>query len=302
MIGSGNTESGGEQFRQEIESLAYRIIGDWSDSQDVAQETLLKWHDLGGMERDTVVAPRSWLLKVAARISLDRLKSARRRRESYVGPWLPDPLLIQFQTPADQMEVDETLTMALMLALERLTPPERVAFILKDVFDISFSEIADVLDRTPEACRKLASRARAAIRDGQPRYELAPQRHTEVLERLLEAIKSGDVDQLKALLTDDAAIYSDSGGLAPAARKVLHGADIITRLFAGLARKAARRQDGIHARFEIVNTLPALLLYKNDDLESVFCVAIKGDRIHRIYLQRNPGKLESLKMSAPGIV
>ena len=284
-----------ETYRKTIEALAYRMLGSWADAQDIAQDAFVKWHSLSLDARSEIREPKAWLHTVATRLCLDRLKSAQRQREQYVGPWLPEPLLRTDETPADQAAQDDTITMALMLAMERLSPSERAAFLLHDVFGHPFAAIALILSKEVAACRQLASRARAAIRAERKKYELEPEQHKNLIAAFFAAIAEGDASALEALLAEDVVLYSDGGGIAPAARKILRTRDIVSRLFLGLAKKARRLESGETVRIANINGLPAALLYRSGNLETIISLSVSKGRIQNIFQQRNPQKLRSLQ-------
>ncbi len=284
-----------ERHRSTLTGLAYRMLGDWAEAEDIAQETLIRWHRLSPEARAEIATPKAWLLRAASRRALDQLKSARRRRLEYVGPWLPEPWLQDESTAADRLEADESITMALMVALERLSPSERAAYLLRDVFGLPFSEIAAAIGKSAEACRQLASRARAAIRSGKPRFELRADRHAALLHAFLKASAEGDVEDLTALLAEDVTLHSDGGAGVRAARKVLSSREIVTRFFAGLARKKRRSATRLRYELRVVNGLPAALIFENDQLSTLLSLAVAEGRIQAIYQQRNPGKLRLLQ-------
>src|SRR4051812_41179403 len=206
-----------EPYRRRLLGLAYRMLGSMADAEDAVQETYLRWH---GASRDTVSHPRAFLMTTTTRICLDMLTSARARREDYVGPWLPEPVLdTEALAPDSRTELAEDLSIALLLTLDRLSPLERAAFLLHDVFDFSFSEVARSLDRSEAACRQLAVRARAHVRAVRPRGATAPERlgeidakHTELVSAFVAATQSGDFDALMQLLASDVRIVTDGGG------------------------------------------------------------------------------------------
>ncbi|EDY82115.1 RNA polymerase sigma factor, sigma-70 family [Verrucomicrobiia bacterium DG1235] len=286
-----------ETHRPNLEGLAYRMLGTWADAQDIAQETLLKWHALDDATRDSIREPLAWLHTVASRLSLDRLKSAQRRRETYVGPWLPEPLLVTETTPADDASIDDSITLALLHAMERLTPAERAAFILHDVFDYPFSTIGDILQKEPPACRQLASRARQALRANKPKSPVDPAAHQKLLAAFLQAAAEGDAQTLENLLAADAVLYSDGGAAAKAVRKPLHSRELITRLFLGLSRKFSKSADQRSLQFSTLNGQPTALIFTNSVLDTVFSIVIHNSKIQTLYQQRNPEKIKRIQES-----
>jgi RNA polymerase sigma-70 factor (ECF subfamily) len=277
------------QHQEAVRQLGYRMLGTLADAEDIVQETYLRWSRSG---EDSIVAPRSWLLKTATRLALDRLKSARCQRETYVGPWLPEPWLVDENSPADRSELDETITMALLHVLDQLSPAERAAFLLHDVFSFSFEEIAEVLDRSSDACRKLASRARQNIRHDRPTFNLDPQRHQTLLAAFLRACQEGDLEGLKDLLSTDVALVTDGGAKVSASRKVLRTPDIVGRFFVGIFKKIAADPRAHIARPVTFNGLPGLLLEADGIPQTALCLGVDPEgRIRGIYAQRNPEKL-----------
>ncbi len=277
-----------EHHRRAIEGLAYRMLGSHADAEDIAQETWLRWNRV---DQATVGQPRSWFLKTASRLALDRLKSARRHREEYVGPWLPDPWLVEDRSPADELLLDESITLAMMVAMDQLSAAERAAFILHDVFDFGYDEIAGILGKGETACRQLASRARRALRSRPARFVTDQNVHRELLKAFARACAEGDMESLKSLLRADVSVTSDSGGKALAARKILRTDDIAARLFIGFFGKAKRRGRELKTTFIQMNGLPGLVFRDDAGIVSAVGIAIEGTRISRIFLHRNPDKL-----------
>jgi RNA polymerase sigma-70 factor (ECF subfamily) len=286
MLSSGPREDDPiAPYRRRLLGLAYRMLGSRSDAEDVVQDAYLRFADA-----DDVRNPEAFLVTVVTRLCLDRLKSAKAQREVYVGPWLPEPV---FDTDGLATEVAtelaDDLSFALLLALDRLSPQERAAFLLHDVFDIPFSEIAAMLDRSEPACRQLATRARRAVRDERPLPAAAPDSHEHLLKAFLEAVGSGDLSRLAGLLRKDAVAVTDGGGRKSAALNPIHGADKIARVFIGLAGKHAGRD--IHVEPAMINGSIGALLYLDGELDHTLSVSIDGGKIAAIYLVRNPDKL-----------
>jgi RNA polymerase sigma-70 factor (ECF subfamily) len=276
--------------RGRLLGLAYRMLGSRSDAEDVVQDAYLRF---AGAE--DVRNTEAFLVTVVTRLCLDRLKSAKAQRELYVGPWLPEPVFDADVLSADAAtELADDLSFALMLALERLSPPERAAFLLHDVFDRPFSEVADMLDRTEAACRQLAARARRAVRDERPALPAPPDSHARLLNAFCEAAASGDISTLAGLLREDAIAITDGGGRKSAALNPIRGADKIIRFLVGIAGKNA----GIDIRIVPmqINGRAGALLYMEGEVDSTLSVAIDGEKIAAIYFVRNPDKLRH----APG--
>jgi RNA polymerase sigma-70 factor (ECF subfamily) len=287
-----------EPYRQRLRGLAYRMLGSVADAEDAVQETYLRWH---AADRGKVSDPRAYLMTTTTRICLDVLTSARARREEYVGPWLPEPVVdTAALAPDSRTEFAEDLSIALLLTLDRLSPLERAAFLLHDVFDFSFSELATALKRSEAACRQLATRARAHVRVVRPRGAAAPlarsgeidEKHAQLLSAFLAATRSGDLNALTQLLASDVRMMTDSGGKVPAALKVLNGADRVGRLLVGFARKGWR--DDFTLRFATINGLPGAIVDGADGPVQTAAFEIEGDVIRALYVVRNPDKLRHL--------
>lgn len=290
-----------EPHRRRLLGLAYRMLGSMAEAEDAVQEAYLRWHDT---DRDNVEEPRAFLMTTTTRICLDVLKSARMKREEYVGPWLPDPVTDTASLAPDaQTELAEDLSVALLLALDRLSPLERAAFLLHDVFDYSFAQVAAALGRNEAACRQLASRARARVREARPQgVTRAPHvstsidpKHEKLLTAFIGAARSGDIETLTRLLASDARLVTDSGGKVPAALNVIEGADRTAAFLAGVARKGWT--DQMSVRFQMVNGLPGMLLSVPDGLMQTSAFEFDGDLVTAIYVVRNPDKLKHLAAS-----
>ncbi|XSC46286.1 sigma-70 family RNA polymerase sigma factor [Bradyrhizobium sp. RDT10] len=274
--------------RGRLLGLAYRMLGSRSDAEDVVQDAYLRF--AGAQD---VHNAEAFLVTVVTRLCLDRLKSARAQREVYVGPWLPEPVFDAEGLSADAAtELADDLSFALLLALDRLSPLERAAFLLHDVFDTPFPEIAAMLDRTEAACRQLASRARRAVRDNRPAPAKTPDNHARLLQAFGEAVASGNVAQLAQLLRADAVALTDGGGRKTAARNPIIGAEKVARFFIGIAAKNA----GHDIRIEpaMINGAVGALLYLDGELDHTMSMAIDGEKIAAIYIVRNPDKLRHL--------
>lgn len=277
------------------------MLGSMAEAEDAVQEAYLRWHDA---DRGNVAEPRAFLITTTTRICLDVLKSARVRREEYVGPWLPDPVTdTAALAPDTQAEMAEDLSVALLLALERLSPLERAAFLLHDVFDHSFAQVADTLGRNEAACRQLASRARARVRAARPAGAIPPEpesssgdaKHAELVSAFMTASRSGDVATLTRLLASDARLVTDGGGKVAAALNVIDGAERVAAFLAGVVRKGWT--DETTVRFETINGLPGLIVSGPEGLVQTNAFEIQGDVVKAIYVVRNPDKLRHLASS-----
>lgn len=297
--GSASGASSFEPFRRRLLGLAYRMLGSMADAEDAVQETYLRWH---GTDRDKVTDPRAFLMTTTSRICLDMLTSARARREEYVGPWLPEPVLdTAALAPDSHTELAEDLSIALLLTLDRLSPLERAAFLLHDVFDFSFSEVANALDRSEAACRQLAARARAHVRDSRPRGATTPSssrsgevdaKHAELISAFIAATRSGDLDGLTRLLASDVRVVTDGGGKVRAALNVLEGADRSARFLIGAARKGWREEYTL--RFAVINGLPGVIIDAPGGPVQTSAFEIEDGVVRALYVVRNSDKLRHL--------
>ena len=287
--------------RRQLINVACRLLGSLAEAEDAVQETYARWYALTPVQRDAIDSPGAWLTTVTSRICLDQLGSARARRERYVGPWIPEPLPEPTEwvsgggppaDPADRVTLDESVSMAFLVVLESMTPAERVAFILHDVFGYPFAEIAGIVGRTPAACRQLASsgrrRSRAAHRPAAPTA-----RQSALVRDFGKAWQASDIAALVALLDPDAVITSDGGGQAIAARHPVKGAGLVSRFLAGIAAHA----DDLTVAERTVNGQPGLIAQHGGTTVTVLAFGIEGDRITRIWAIRNPDKLRAW---APG--
>jgi RNA polymerase sigma-70 factor (ECF subfamily) len=279
--------------RGRLLGLAYRMLGSRSDAEDVVQDAFLRF--AGAQD---VHNPEAFLVTIVTRLCLDRLKSAKVQREAYVGPWLPEPVFDADGLSAEAAtELADDLSFALLLALDRLSPMERAAFLLHDVFDTPFSEIAAMLGRTEAACRQLASRARRAVRDNRPAPAVTPDSHARLLRAFSEAVASGDVRQLAELLRDDAVAITDGGGRKFAALNPVIGADKVARFFIGIAGKTAAQGQVMRVEPAAINGAAGALLYLDGELDLTLSMAIDGEKIAAIYVVRNPDKLRHLPIA-----
>ena len=293
-MGMSALEAHIDEHRSELEAFAYRMLGDGSEAEDVVSDAFLRWYQLSEAERIGIAAPRSWLFKVTSRIALDRMKSARSRRECYVGPWLPEPWLMDEYSPLDRVGVDESVTLAMMLALEHLSPAERAVLILREVFAFGFEDIAQGIGKTPSHCRKLLSRARSALRTRHARYELDARVHQRLLTAFSHACAKGDLEALRSMLAQDVQLHTDGGGVVSAARRIVSSNDKVSRFFVGLSNK--QKKSGVVFREKLCtsNALPTLVLSLHGRIESVISFAVADGKIERVFIQRNPRKLQRL--------
>lgn len=274
-----------EPHRQRLIRVAYRMLGSVSDAEDVVQEAFLRWL---GADYTEVREPEAYLRRVVTRLCLDHLKSARYRHETYVGPWLPEPVL---DAPED--ETDD-ITLPLMVALERLSPLERATFLLHDVFGVGFDEIAETIDREPATCRQLASRARAHVRAERPRFRMPKERGLQFAHAFYEASRNGDLKRLRQMLAADVTAYADGGGKMPATAGPIVGIENVLELHASLARIFAEKKSRL-IRFGLINGLPGFVSIEQDHILQTTALEIENDKIIAIYVTRNPDKLRHVR-------
>ncbi len=271
-----------DPLRPRLMRVAYRMLGSVADAEDVVQEAFIRWM---GADRDEVREPEAFLRRTVTRLCLDQLKSARRQRETYIGPWLPDPVL--------EEEEEDDVTLPLMLALERLSPLERAAFLLHDVFGLGFEEVAATIRRDPAACRQLAVRARAHVRKAGPRFQVEKQRGLELAKAFYTASRSGDMEALGAMLAADVSAHADGGGKRPAAMQPIVGFEAVMRAHEHLATHF-RMNGSKLVRVGFVNGLPGFVTLEADGELQTTAVEIEDGRIAAIYVVRNPDKLRHL--------
>lgn len=286
--------------RRRLTSLAYRMTGTLADAEDVVQETYVRWYRMTDAERSGILNPPGWLTTVASRISLDLLTSARRRREQYVGQWLPEPVpldlfvgaeriapaSVALDDPLERVALDESVSTALLVVLESMTPAERVAFVLHDIFDVPFPEIAEILGRSAAAVRQLATSARRHVRENRttavPRAE-----HDRVVRAFQHASRSGGIEQLLRVLAPDVELHSDGGGVVRAALNVVSGADRVARFLLGIA---AKRPDMQLEEIETGDGI-ALLFREYGEVVSVVNLGVTAGAVTRVWIMMNPHKL-----------
>ncbi|MFH8581404.1 RNA polymerase sigma-70 factor [Streptomyces zaomyceticus] len=285
-----------EEHRPMLLGVAYRMLGRAADAEDVVQEAWLRWT---AEDRAEVREPRAFLVRITTRLAIDRLRQAQTRRESYVGPWLPEPVVTDFgpsvPDTAERALLADSVSLAVLVVLESLSPLERAVFVLREAFGFPFAEIATTLDRSEAAVRQLAGRARRHVDEGKPRYDVDPVERRDLTERFLSAAAGGDLGDLLALLAPDVRLVGDSGGKSKAPLRIIDSADKVGRFVVATA-------EGAHERFEFrlveLNGAPALLALADGRPDSVFQIEVRDGRVQCVYIIRNPDKLHGLEEAA----
>ena len=289
------------ELRPLLFSIAYRMIGSVSEAEDIVQEAFLRYHR--ALENgEEVQSPKAYLSTVTTRLAIDHMRSARARREEYVGPWLPEPLLADDHAPdpAAQAELADSLSLAFLTLLERLSPVERAAFLLREVFDYPYDEIAGVIDRSEDNARQLVSRARRHVDEERPRFDVTRQEHEELTERFLEAAQGGDTEGLLELLAADVVAYADGGGKAQAPRKPIHGRDRVARFIVGIARPE-RGIANVITEIVDVNERPGRLFRDPDGTPvAVLSLDVADGQVQGVRIVANPEKLAHLARPRSG--
>ncbi len=280
---AGDAAARFDPLRPRLIRVAYRMLGSVADAEDVVQEAFIRWMDA---DRATVREPEAFLRRTVTRLCLDQLKSARRRREAYVGSWLPEPVI-------EEAEEQDDITLPLMLALERLSPLERAAFLLHDIFGVAFEEVALSIGRDPAACRQLAARARMHVREARPRFQVERQHGLAIAEAFFAASRSGDMGALGAMLSADVGLYSDGGGIRPAAPQPVLGLDHVMKMHRALAVLYGKYGSRL-VRACLINGLPGFVTREGDGEFQTTALGIVDGRIAAIYVVRNPEKLRHL--------
>jgi len=281
-----------ERFRPRLFGIAYRMLGGVQDAEDIVQEAMLRWHQA---DRAVIREPEAWLVSVVTRVAIDRLRRASTERETYPGPWLPEPVADERFSADRSVELASDLSMAFLVLLERLAPEERAAFLLREVFDADYEEIARTLEKTPAAARQTVHRARERIHTDRVRFKVENDVKERLFSRFLKALETDDRDELLAVLAPDATWVSDGGGKVSAARRAIHGSDAIARLLLNIERKFARP---FTYRIGHMNGEPALIMYTKDGKPfGVTYVETDGERILAMYRVLNPEKLGEVQGS-----
>jgi RNA polymerase sigma-70 factor (ECF subfamily) len=275
--------------RNRLFSVAYRMLGSKADAEDMIQETYLRWHQA---KKDEIRSPEAWLVSVLTRLCIDRLRSATLERETYTGPWLPEPLFAEIpSSPEENLELAADLSMAFMVLLERLAPVERAAFLLHDVFDFEYPEVSRILEKSEAACRQVVHRARERVRRDRPRFHPTRDELLSLVERFNSAVSAGDEETVLSMFAEDATLTSDGGSKVNAARKVIVGRQRITRLFLVLDRKLGGRMTRSIVN---INGEPGLVTYLDGKPLSATSFEMDGERIAALYHVLNPDKLKGI--------
>lgn len=288
-----------QRHRPRLFGLAYRMLGQRAEAEDVVQDVWLRWQDSG---RAAIAQPEAWLVTTATRLAIDRLRRLRVEREHYAGFWLPEPLVQPWTEAApsseELLERAHDVSTALLFVLEQLTPEERAAFLLREVFDADYAEVAQALGRSEAACRQLVHRARAHVKAGRPRFDAPAEAHAELLRRFAQAVQGGDLAQIQALFAPDAALISDGGGKVPSFGRVLETGRRLALLYFATARRL--RRDGQVQTLHLVrvNGLPGLLRCVDGQVESVQTLLVENGLVQRVYTLRNPDKLAGVAVPA----
>lgn len=274
-----------DQLRPRLQGIAYRMLGSNGEAEEVVQDAWLRWH---ATDPSTLDNAEAWLVAVTTRLAIDRLRSAKLQREQYPGIWLPEPQLSEEPTPEEEVERADSVSVAFLLLLERLTPEARAAFLLREVFDLDYDEVATSLDRSEAACRQLVHRAKTQLREQRSRQVMPRQAQQQLLQRFVAVLGSGDIAAMKAMLAEDAVLLSDGGGKVSSLGKPLVGGEPIAKLYRGTHWRYGA---GIRLELAMLNGGWGLLRFIDGALESAQTFEIDGSRITRIQVQRNPDKL-----------
>ena len=278
-----------EQHRTLLEGAAYRILGTRTDAEDVVQEAWIRW---SAVDPDVVDDVRAYLLTITSRLALNKLRELKARRETYIGPWLPEPVATDTDDPARAAELADEVSMAMLIVLESLSPLERAAFVMTDVFAMTSPEVAEALGRSPAAVRQLVSRARAHLAARSPRQVVEASRHQAVIERFLNAVVSGDVAELVAVLSPDVTLVTDGGGIRRAALRPIHSSDKVIRWILGVLRDPDVAS--LVPEIRALNGEPALVARGPDGVDSVYFLTVEDGRITAVHSIRNPEKLTAV--------
>jgi RNA polymerase sigma-70 factor (ECF subfamily) len=279
--------------RPVLQGIAYRMLGSMAEAEDAVQETFLRWHRQDQAQQlSEIREPKAWLITTLTRHCIDRLRAAKAQRENYIGMWLPEPVVQEPAIePLDRLELAETLSMALLMMLERLSPDERAAFLLHEVFETDYVDVARILGKTEPACRQLVHRAKDRVKEGKPRFTPSRAEQEKVMEGFKRAVASGDVAGLAALFSADATLYSDGGGKAAATLNPIYGSEKIARFFIGVRDKVPEGHEIVP---RIINGSLGYVVYLGNKPLQANHFEFDGDRITAVHIVRNPDKLQHL--------
>jgi RNA polymerase sigma-70 factor (TIGR02957 family) len=275
-----------DSHRRRLQGIAYRMLGSVAEAEEVVQDAWLRWHEA---DKDTFDSAEAWLVTVVTRLSIDRLRAAKVQREHYIGAWMPEPTLTESpDTPEESLERADNISVAFLAVLERLAPEARAAFLMREVFDADYDEVALTLGKSEAACRQLVHRAKAQVQEARPRFQVSRETHQRLLRAFADAAARGSLQDLKALMAEDVELIGDGGGKVQSFSKILRGSQRLAQLYFALWRRM-----GSAVRMELVdiNGEPGLLRFVDGELESAQTFEIEGERIVRIRAQRNPDKL-----------
>lgn len=280
-----------EQFRPELFRLAYSMLGRIAPAKDVVQEAFLRWQK---QDMDQIRSHRAYLSKVVSNLCLDELKSAQNQREQYIGPNLPEPLLSsEEENPQNQIELSESLSMALLFTLEQLSPVQRAVFLLREAFDYDYASIAEAIDKTESHCRKIAQRSRDQVKANRPNLGKKKPKQHDLVTDFIDAVQKGNISDIESMLAEEAILYSDGGGKVTAARKPVYGANKIARFMVRIQKQKEPNQT-IDIIFRDINREPGMMIYLDEKLFNVWSFHIKDGRIQNIFVVLNPDKLQHL--------
>lgn len=276
-------------LRPRLFAIAYRMLGTRADAEDVVQDAWLRWH---GADREALQSGEAWLVTVTTRLAIDRLRARKSEREAYIGWWLPEPLVeLDERTPESAAELASDVSVAFLWVLERLAPDERAAFLLRQVFDHDYADIAAMLEKSEAACRQMVSRAQQRVRQEQPRFDVPRAMHRELLDKFMQAAAGGDREAMKALMSDQVQLVADGGGKVNSYLHILHGAGRVAGSYWSLEHQFPGR---VAYRSAFINGEPGLLRYVEGKLESAHAFIVDGGRIVAAFIIRNPDKLASV--------
>lgn len=276
-----------EENRSRLFALSYRMLGSLNDVEDVLQEAWLRW---SRVDHSSIDNAAGFLTTVVTRLCIDQLRASQRRREEYIGPWLPEPLITS-EDPFEPGMLSESLTTAFLLLLERLSPKERAVFLLREVFDINYQDISEIVQSSEGNCRQMLSRGKERIQSPRQRFRTSPEQSAKIMESFLQTCMVGDVDKLKTFLAEDVVTWSDSDGKALAARNLVSGIDKVIRLLIGLFRKIP---EGFKSELRMINGSPGMVSWQGEELHSAFWLDIDGTLIRNLYFTVNPEKLKRI--------